>query len=217
MSDEIENEPVPGLPEHLPPGEEMLWQGKPSWRRLATEGFRLPWLAAYFGVFAGARGVASFAFDGVSFVGAVQQTLLVAPLGVVAVAIVGFLAWAHARATVYTITTRRVVIRGGIALPMTFNLPFRQLAEANARAGKDGGGDISLKLAGSARLGWLFLWPHARPFHFAKAEPMLRCIDDVEAVAGVLGQAVRAAAIAPARARAQGDHGAIHEGTAVLT
>ena len=217
MSDEIEHEPLPGLPELLPPGEEILWQGRPAWRRLAREGFRLPWLAAYFGVFAVARGVSSFVVDGASLLGAVQDTLMVLPLAAVALAILTALAWAHARATVYTITSRRVVIRGGVALPITFNLPFRQLAEANARAGTDGGGDISLKLAGTNRLGWLYLWPHARPFRFAQAEPMLRCIDNVDAVSGLLGDAVWAAASAPARPRVTPFSGTMGEASTVMT
>ena len=35
----------------------------------------------------------------------------------------------NARATVYTITTRRLVMRIGVALPTTFNLPFKQIGE----------------------------------------------------------------------------------------
>ena len=36
MSAEHEFEPVPGLPETLPEGESMLWQGKPGWRGVLT-------------------------------------------------------------------------------------------------------------------------------------------------------------------------------------
>jgi hypothetical protein len=40
-------EPVRGLPEALPPGEEILWQGRPDAWRLALEAFGLGWAAAY--------------------------------------------------------------------------------------------------------------------------------------------------------------------------
>jgi hypothetical protein len=38
---EYENEPVRGLPETLPPGETLLWQGEPDWLSMARRTFRL--------------------------------------------------------------------------------------------------------------------------------------------------------------------------------
>lgn len=35
-----------------------------------------------------------------------------------------FLAWMQARATIYTITTARVILRVGAALPVTYTIPF---------------------------------------------------------------------------------------------
>ena len=43
-------EAVRGLPEPLPPGETLLWQGAPDWRVLARHGFHLRQLVGYFGV-----------------------------------------------------------------------------------------------------------------------------------------------------------------------
>ena len=45
--------PVPtsvprGLPERLPEGERLLWQGAPDWRRLALHVFHVRGLALYF-------------------------------------------------------------------------------------------------------------------------------------------------------------------------
>ena len=40
------------------------------------------------------------------------------------------MAWLSARNTVYTITDRRVVMRIGIVLTLTFNLPFKRIAAA---------------------------------------------------------------------------------------
>ena len=36
---EHEFEPVHGLPEKLPAGEKILWQGSPDWKTLANEAF----------------------------------------------------------------------------------------------------------------------------------------------------------------------------------
>ena len=46
MHDDFATEPVPGLPGHLPPGEVVLWQGRPDAWRLAREAFALDWFAA---------------------------------------------------------------------------------------------------------------------------------------------------------------------------
>ena len=52
--------------------------------------------------------------------------LKLAPLAVGAVAILAAMAWGYSWTTVYTITSRRVVMRAGVALPITINLPVRQ-------------------------------------------------------------------------------------------
>lgn len=191
MSSEIEFEPIPGLPHELPPGERLLWQGRPQWRGLARYTFRVPWLAAYFGLFIAARG--GFALqDGQGLAGALLTSLLVLPLAVLCLGVLSLLAWLNARATIYTITTRRVVMRFGVAFPMTFNLPFKRLAAANLNLRKSGDGDIALQLAGPDRIAWLHLWPHARPWRLAKAQPMLRAIPQAAAVAELLAAAVQA-------------------------
>ena len=41
---------VSGLPEPLPAGERMIWQGKPDWRALALRAFHVRKVAIYFGV-----------------------------------------------------------------------------------------------------------------------------------------------------------------------
>ena len=45
---EYTTEPVKGLPELLPAGERMLWQGQPSWRALALRVFHVRKIAIYF-------------------------------------------------------------------------------------------------------------------------------------------------------------------------
>ena len=69
--------------------------------------------------------------------------------------------------------------------------------------GKDGTGDIALQLGKGDRVAYLILWPHARPWRLAKAEPMLRAIPHADRVAQVLARALAAAADAPAPALEQ--------------
>ena len=45
---EHEFEAAPGLPEPLPRGERLLWQGRPDWRQLALHAFHVRKLAFYF-------------------------------------------------------------------------------------------------------------------------------------------------------------------------
>ena len=49
-SAEHEFEAALGLPEPLPAGETILWQGAPNWIAMAKHVFRLQWLAVYFAV-----------------------------------------------------------------------------------------------------------------------------------------------------------------------
>ena len=45
---EHEFEAAPGLPEALPAGEHILWQGSPDWKLLAVDAFHVKRLAIYF-------------------------------------------------------------------------------------------------------------------------------------------------------------------------
>jgi hypothetical protein len=189
MSSEIEIEPIPGLPHHLPPGERILWQGRPEWKALARNTFKVGWLAAYFAVFVTARAVA--AYEEGRGVHGLLQVLTALALAGACLAVLSGMAWINARATMYTITTRRIVMRIGVALPTTFNLPFKRLASADVKVRKDGDGDIVLQIAGRDRIAWLHLWPHVHPFHLARARPMLRTIAEPERVASLLAAAVQ--------------------------
>ncbi len=197
MSAEVEIEPIPGLPHHLPAGEQILWQGRPRWTCLARSTFHLEGLAVYFVVFTVARGIVAFQHSH-RVSSALWASMVVVPLAALCLGLLALLAWLNARSTVYTITTRRVVMRFGVAFPMTFNLPFRRIASADVKAGKGTDGDIALQLSGPGRIGWFHLWPHTRPWHFKRAQPMLRTIPEVAHVAALLAQAVQAWAAAEA-------------------
>jgi hypothetical protein len=116
-------------------------------------------------------------------------------LGVVAsfaLALMTAYAWFSGRTTVYTITSKRVVIRAGVALPKVLNLPFSKIEAANLRTYADGSGDIVLTLPPSDRVAYPMLWPHVRPWRFNRAEPMMRGIAQASATAQLLSRAVAA-------------------------
>jgi hypothetical protein len=201
---EYEFEPIRGLPEHLPPDEEMLWQGAPRWTTLARRAFHVWKVALYFAVIIVWRVVAELS-AGETLAEVVTGALWVAALGLVAIGGLSLLAWAMARSTVYTITTRRVVMRFGVALQMIVNFPFAQIGAAEVRRHRDETGDIPLLLTKPARASYLLQWPHVRPWRFAHPQPMLRAIPDVAKVAEILSNALAAFA---ARSHMQPDQGA---------
>lgn len=189
MSGDFDFEPVRGLPGHLPEGESLLWQGGPDLKAMALGVFHLRKVAMYFGLLAVWR-FAIVSHAGASLAASAAAALLLVGLGVVAVAILGAIAFSVCRTTVYSITSRRVVMRIGVALPITFNLPFTVIGSAALALNADGTGSIPLSLTGRNRLAYLVLWPHARPWRVARAEPTLRLIPQAAAVAQLLSKAV---------------------------
>jgi hypothetical protein len=93
------------------------------------------------------------------------------------------------RTTMYTITSKRVIMRIGIVLTITFNLPLRKIVAAGLLEREDGNGDIPLQLATTDKIAWVHLWPHSRPWRLAKPEPMLRGLANVRDVARLLARA----------------------------
>jgi hypothetical protein len=81
-------------------------------------------------------------------------------------------------------------MRIGIALPMTFNIPFRTIESAGLKTYTEGVGDIPLKLLGTDRIAYLQLWPHARPWRFNHTEPMLRAVPNAAQVGMILSRAL---------------------------
>jgi len=165
---EYEDEPIPGLPGRLPPGEEIIWQGTPDWRGVARGVFHTRFVAAWFIVLAGL----AFLAGGTGLTGAIT-TLAVA---VVAMALLVVLARAQAKSTIYTLTNRRVVMRFGVALPKCVNLPLSLIGSADAKPAGDGIMDISLTPTTRFPLGYLQMWPHVRPWKFGQPQPMLRSV-----------------------------------------
>jgi hypothetical protein len=184
---EHEFEAAYGLPEPLPKGESILWQGAPDFADLAVRVFHMKKVAVYFAVLMVVRGSFLYSLDADALT-ILAGVLLVFGLGLTAMAALGILAWLTARTTAYTLTDQRVVMRIGIVLTLTFNLPLKRIETAGLLLTGKGFGDIPLALSGGDRIGWLNLWPHARPWRLAKPEPMLRCIADAQAFASLLQQ-----------------------------
>ena len=204
MSEELAGEPIPGLPQRPPAGEKILWQGAPQWRATALRTFHVRKVAVYF-VALFAWGVLDGLIDREPLAGAALTAAKVIPVAVLVIGLLVALSVLVARTTVYTVTSQRVVMRFGLALPMAVNLPFRLVAGASVKAWPDGTGNIPLQLRNGARVGYVVMWPNVRPWHVARPQPMLRGVADVQKVATVLAAALLEAepalATQPAAAR----------------
>ena len=196
-------EPVLGLPEHLPKGEEMLWQGRPDWWVLAKEALVVRWVIGYFVLLAFWR--VGTLLDQGPFATIVTAAIPFLACGAVAAGILMGMAYVMARSTVYTITNRRVVMRIGAALTITLNLPFTQIRNAELDLRKSGTGTIALDLDQRTRLSYLVCWPHVRPWSIRKTKPALRCIRDARAVGELLAEVAEAEISRPQIARVTPD------------
>ncbi|MEL6607341.1 MAG: photosynthetic complex putative assembly protein PuhB [Pseudomonadota bacterium] len=185
--DDFAFEPIPGLPEALPEGESILWQGRPKVLPLARQSLWLNWVIGYFALLVVWRVGASTVDH--SFLTALGHGVPLAIVGAVCVGIILLVAWLQARGTVYTLTTHRVAMRIGAALQLTLNLPYQWIDNANLDLRRDGTGTIALELRGESKVSYLMAWPHVRPWRMARPEPALRCIPDAATVAQTLATA----------------------------
>lgn len=179
MNSGYENEPIRGLPGHLPAGEHIIWQGAPDWKRLALTVFHVRIVGGYFALLAAWAVISGSGATGIF-------TTIVA--GLACVGLLYLFSWMVARSTVYTLTNRRIVLRMGVALPKCINIPLAVIGNASLKRHADGSADIPLELIGPNRMGYAMLWPHARPWKLATPEPMLRAVPEGEAVAALLAR-----------------------------
>lgn len=194
---EYEYEPVRGLPESLPEGEHIVWQGEPVWRVMAGRVFHTRILGFYFALLIalhfGSRMLSGDGLDAALFSASWQLGLAGATL-----AILSLMAYLYARSTVYTLTNRRLVIRFGVAVPMMINIPLDTVESAAQRELGNGIGEIVLTLMPGAKVSYWALWPNARPWHYSSVKPMMRCIPQVQDVATRLAGIVDIASPEPA-------------------
>jgi len=176
---EHEYEPVPGLPENLPEGERVVWQGRPRSQPFARHVMKTRVMVGYFGVLI-LWAVAAGIHDGRTTGSLVFSVAVLALLGALLIGLCELYAWGVQKTTLYTITNRRIVMRIGVALSMTLNIPFRQVAAVSRMDFADGTGTLTVELKDEQRFAWLILWPHVRPWRMTRPEPSLRCIGDIE-------------------------------------
>jgi hypothetical protein len=184
---EYEAEPIPGLPGLPPKGEKVLWQGSPDWRVLARTAFHTRTVAIYFGV------LVALALVNLVRTGSTTGVIITGCMGVFVYALLNAIAWGTARSTIYTLTDRRIVLRIGMALPKCINLPLSLVGSVGLNRHADGSGDLPVKLTARQPLGYVVLWPHARPWQLKEPEPMLRAVPEVDRVAALIARACLAA------------------------
>jgi hypothetical protein len=188
QSAEYEFEAALGLPEPLPQDEVILWQGAPNWISMAKHVFRLQWLSLYFAVIVIWQAISVSSSEG-GLAAGWSSVALAFFLAVIGLVLVGLLAYWSATTTMYTLTNRRIVMRVGIVLTVTFNLPYKTLGSADLKLYKDGTGDIPMQIATEDKIAFFHLWPHVRPWRLATPEPMMRCVPNAKAVATILTEA----------------------------
>jgi Bacterial PH domain len=187
---EHEFEAAPGLPEPLPKGERLIWQGSPDAVQLAIHAFHVRKLAIYFGAMLVLQWLYLLGEPNAALL---QPLLTSAVMASLALLLLGVTAWFAARTTLYTLTDRRIVMRIGVVLTLTLNLPLKQIASAAFKPQAGGHGDIALSLAGKDRIAYLNLWPHARAWQLKNPQPSLRCLPGAAAVGERVQQAWLAA------------------------
>ena len=180
-----------------PSGRQLLWQGRPAWRSSALRIWKAPVVGIYFLLLlADGAWLAAQGSRAPPDVLAGEAKLLAA-----AIIVLGGLclaAWLTRRTTLYTINHDGVVMRYGIGLQARLDIPFGAIEHVGIRVHRDHTGDLALRLKPGQRVMYPKLWPHARPWRFFRAEPMLRCIPE----AGVVGASLCRAMAAHARNRA---------------
>lgn len=177
------------LPGKLPDGERILWQGAPRWTSLFRRAFHGRTIAIYFALLISSRGAAVLLGNG-GIGDALMAMSYLLPLAVAGLAMLALVAWLTARATWYTVTNRRVLMRAGVVLEITFNFPYAVVDSAGLRVHAEGTGDIPLRFTDDNSIAYSHLWPHVRPWRFRHTEPMLRSVEEPQKVAEMLAQAI---------------------------
>lgn len=162
-------------------GERIVWKGRPDLSVLARTAFHTRSVGIYF-----------LALIAVSVIlGNVNIAITCTVLALAAQAVLYGIAWLCRRTTVYILTDERLIMRIGMALETRINIPLKHITSADLRMRGKEHGDITLSLGGERMLGYLLLWPHVRPWRFARPEPMLRAVPEAQKVAEMLAEACR--------------------------
>ncbi len=186
---EFETEPVKGIPGQLPSDERVLWQGVPTWRSLMVHVLHVRWLAAYFAVIMVWRAGWHLA-EGNGWAVASSSAAWLGVLGLFVATLMAGVALLMKRSTVYTITSKRLILRFGMVVPMAVNVPFAKIEAVDLKKLGDGTGEIPITVGGNEQFVYGLMWPHVQRWQFIAPRPMLRSIPDPIKVAGILANAV---------------------------
>ena len=170
---EYEGEPIEGLPEVLPEGESLIWQGRPTVGAMLKRVFFVPQLALYFGLLIGGHTIYRL-IESVAAAQVMGTLVWQTGLAATVLLLLVWLARAYARSILYTLTSERLVIRSGVALPMMVNIPIEQIISADLRVHRDGTGDIVLRASADRQLYWVLLWPNVSAWYSRPVRPCLR-------------------------------------------
>lgn len=182
---EHEWEAAPGLPSALPAGERIVWQGSPDWKQLAVQAFHVRKVAVYFTLMVGLQ-FSQLWSEGLAGKELMIPIVVSSSLALLALALLTSCAWFAGKSSLYTFTNKRVVMRIGIVLTVTFNLPYRRIAGASIKDCAKGCKDIALELYPEDRIGWAHLWPHQKAWHVQHPQPTLRCVPEGQKVGELL-------------------------------
>ncbi len=179
---------IRGVPHPLPAGERVLWEGAPDANAMAKHVFHRGWVLIYFG--------AMLLWWIVTTESAIGSSDFFAGLGVrvglsaIVLAIVEGLARISARTSWYAVTNRRLVLKLGMVIPMSINIPFSIVESAGIGQFKDGTGQIVLLLDKAHRLAYVALWPHCRVLQINRPQPILRGLRNATELGTLLANAV---------------------------
>lgn len=188
----VAREYIRGVPHPLPEGERLLWQGAPTMKAVATHVFHWRLVVAYFAAMLALWAVTTEHQPG-SEVYVASAVVRVSLAAFVMLAVLG-LSRAVATTSWYAITSQRVVMRVGMAFPMSINIPFKLLDSAGVGTFKDGTGQVTMSITKGNRIAYIAMWPHCRVFRFTQPEPVLRGLEEPQRVAEILAKAVADAA-----------------------
>lgn len=159
--------------------ERVLWKGRPNLPVLTRTAFHLGGFSLYMA-----------AMVGLALIwGNLDSALFIAGTGVFGAIVIQLIAWQCARSTLYILTDVRLILRIGMAIEARINIPLKHIEAAHLNMRGREHGDIALELGGERLLGYALLWPHVRPFRFARPQPMLRALPDAALFAEKLSEA----------------------------
>ena len=119
--------------------EKILWQGSPNWRTLAVHLCHVRTITIHFALLMLWRIAVAYS-DGTSISLALEIAAWLAALCGIVMTIALWFAFLAARTTIYTVTTRRVVLRYGIAFTKAVNVPLRMVKSVGLRMHSNGTG-----------------------------------------------------------------------------